>query len=636
MSKKYDFCGWATWNDVECADGRIIRRDAFKHNDGNTVPLVWNHDHTDPTRVCGHALLENRDKGVYMYGSFNNTELGNLAKEYVKHGDITSLSIYANQLKQQGPNVMHGNIREVSLVLAGANPGAFIENVMIHGEEAGEEARIYSGVEGLDLYHAVDGVENVKGDNKMAEESKKTTSEEKEETIAEIFESLNEKQKKAVYVIVAQAVEEAKAEASGKEVKHADVEEIDDETIAEVFETLSDKQKQAVYVMIGSAVEHSDEFEDEEDAEEIEDEDEESEGGNDDMKHNIFENEVKKEENVLSHAEMEAIFKDAPRHGSLKQSMLAHGITDIGEMFPDHKAINAEPDFITRDQDWVTEVLNGVHHTPFARIKSVHADITADEARARGYAKGNLKIEEVFKMLKRVTNPTTLYKKQKIDRDDMLDITEFDFVAWLKKEIRIMYNEEQARAFLIGDGRDITKTPEDKIDEECIRPIWTDEDLYTVKYAINVKSNATAEEKAKAMIRGSIKSRKAYKGSGNPIMFMSEDQLTDCLLIEDTNGRRIYDSIDKLAVAMRVRKIVPVPVMEGLSRTDKESVVHHLAGIYVNLNDYNVGTDKGGNLTMFDDFDLDYNKMIYLMEGRCSGALTKPYSAVALEYVEEA
>lgn len=634
MSKKYDFCGWATWNDVECADGRIIRRDAFKHNDGNTVPLVWNHDHTDPTRVCGHALLENRDKGVYMYGSFNNTELGNLAKEYVQHGDITSLSIYANQLKQQGPNVMHGNIREVSLVLAGANPGAFIENVMIHGEESGEEAKIFSGVEGLELYHAVDGVENAKGDNKMAEETKKTTSEEKEETIAEIFETLNEKQKKAVYVIVGQAVEEAKAEASGKEVKHADTEDADDETIAEVFETLNEKQKQAVYAVIGSAVEHSEEFDDED--EESEEFDEESEGGNDDMKHNIFENEVKKEENVLSHSEMVAIFKDAPRHGSLKQSMLAHGITDIGEMFPDHKALNNEPDFIARDQEWVTEVLNGVHHTPFARIKSIHADITADEARAKGYTKGNLKIEEVFKMLKRVTNPTTLYKKQKIDRDDMLDITDFDFVGWLKKEIRILYNEEQARAFLVGDGRDITTNPNDKIDEECIRPIWTDEDLYTVKHQISIKANATAEEKAKALIRASIKSRKSYKGSGSPIMFMSEDQITDCLLIEDTNGRVIYDSLEKLAAAMRVKKIVPVPVMDGLKRTDKEQVVHHLAGIYVNLNDYNVGTDKGGNLTMFDDFDLDYNKLIYLMEGRCSGALTKPHSAVALEYVEEA
>lgn len=633
MSNKHDFCGWATWNDVECADGRIIRKDAFKHNDGMTVPLVWNHDHVDPSRVVGHALLENRDEGVYMYGSFNNTELGNLAKEYVRHGDITSLSIYANQLKQQGPNVMHGNIREVSLVLAGANPGAFIENVMIHGEESGEEARIYSGVEGLELYHAVDGVENAKGDNKMAEDTKKAASNEQEETIAEIFETLNEKQKKAVYVIVGQAVEEAKAEASGKEVKHADSEEDGDETVADVFDTLNEKQKQAVYAIIGSAVEHGEDFDDDEDEE---DEEDESEGGDESMKHNVFENDKMNEENVLSHSEMEAIFKDAPRHGSLKQSVLAHGITDIGEMFPDHKTLNNEPDFIKREDTWVTEVLNGVHHTPFARIKSIHADITAEEARAKGYTKGNLKVEEVFKMLKRTTNPTTIYKKQKIDRDDMLDIRDFDFIGWLKKEIKIMFDEERARAFLLGDGRDITTNPNDKIDEECIRPIWTDDDLYTVKHAVVVKSTATAEEKAKALIRNCIKSRKSYKGSGNPIMFMSEDQITDCLLIEDTNGRVIYDSLEKLAAAMRVRKIVSVPVMDGLKRTDKNSVVHHLAGIYVNLNDYNVGTDKGGNMTLFDDFDLDYNKMIYLMEGRCSGALTKPYSAVALEYVEEA
>lgn len=627
MANKYDFCGWATWNDVECADGRIIRRDAFKHNDGMTVPLVWNHDHVDPFRVVGHALLENRDEGVYMYGSFNDTELGRTAKKYVEHGDITSLSIYANQLKQQGPNVMHGNIREVSLVLAGSNPGAYIENVMKHGEEFDDEARIFTGLKGLELYHAVDGVENAKGDSKMAEETKKTASEEKEETIAEIFDTLTEKQKKAVYVIVGQAVEEAKGDTSGKEeVKHADSED-GDETIAEVFDTLSDKQKQAVYAIIGTAVEHGDIDEDDEDYED----DEESEGGNETMKHNAFENDVIEKENVLSHSEMVAIFKDAPRHGSLKQSVLAHGITDIGEMFPDNKAVSNEPDFIKREDTWVNDVLNGVHHTPFARIKSVHADITAEEARAKGYVKGNLKMEEVFKMLKRVTNPTTIYKKQKIDRDDMLDITEFDFVAWLKKEIRILYHEEQARAILVGDGR--TALAEDKINEECIRPIWTDDDLYTVKHKISVSSTATAEEKAKAFVRGCVKSRKNYKGSGSPVMFMSEDQLTDCLLIEDTNGRVIYDSVEKLAAALRVRKIVPVPVMDGLTR-DVEGTTHTLAGIYVNLNDYNVGTDKGGNLTMFDDFDLDYNKQIYLMEGRCSGALTKPYSAVALEYVE--
>lgn len=629
MENNYDFCGWATWNDVECADGRIIRKDAFKHNDGMTVPLVWNHDHADPFRVVGHALLENRNKGVYMYGSFNDTELGRTAKEYVEHGDITSLSIYANQLKQHGPNVMHGNIREVSLVLAGANPGAYIENVIKHGEEFNDEARIYSGLEGLELYHAVDGAENMKGDAKVAEETKKTESSEKEETIADIFETLNEKQKKAVYVIVGQAVAEAKGEtAKEEEVKHADSED-SDETIADIFDTLNKKQKEAVYAIIGSAVEHSDEFDDDED-EEDDEYYEESEGGNNTMKHNLFDKEVMNEDNVLSHSEMVEIFKDGQRLGSLKQAVLAHGITDIGELFPENKAVSNEPDFVKRDDTWVNDVLNGVHHTPFARIKSMHADITADEARAKGYTKGKIKIEEVFKALKRVTNPTTIYKKQKIDRDDMIDINDFDFVAWLKKEIRMMYNEELARAILVGDGR--TELAEDKINEENIRPIWTDEELYTVRHAVTVAADATAEARAKAFIKGCVKSRKSYKGSGNPIMFMSEDQLTDCLLIEDMNGRVIYDTVEKLAAALRVRKIVPVPVMEGLTRT-KDDDTYTLGGIYVNLNDYNVGTDKGGALTMFDDFDLDYNKMIYLMEGRCSGALIKPHSAVAIEFV---
>lgn len=622
---KYDFSGWATRNDVMCSDGRIIRRDAFKHNDGMTVPLVWNHDHSDPYRVIGHALLENREDGVYAYGKFNDTKLGQHAKMYVEHGDITQLSIYANQLQQQGPNVMHGSIREVSLVLAGANPEAYIENVMKHGDdESGDEARIFTGLD-IELYHSDEDTEkDVKRDKEeVAEENTKNTSN-SEKTIAEVFETLNEEQKTVVYALLGYASEnkeEPEEDQKEEEVKHADSD--DEKTIADVFETLNEEQKTAVYAIIG-AVAGEDE------------EDEESEGGNEDMKHNVFENDKINEENVLSHSEMEAIFKDAPRHGSLKQSVLAHGITDIGEMFPDHKTLNNEPDFIKREDTWVTEVLNGVHHTPFARIKSIHADITAEEARAKGYTKGNLKVEEVFKMLKRTTNPTTIYKKQKIDRDDMLDIRDFDFIGWLKKEIKIMFDEERARAFLLGDGRDITTNTNDKIDEECIRPIWTDDDLYTVKHAVTVKSTATAEEKAKALIRNCIKSRKSYKGSGNPIMFMSEDQITDCLLIEDTNGRVIYDSLEKLAAAMRVRKIVSVPVMDGLKRTDKESVVHHLAGIYVNLNDYNVGTDKGGNMTLFDDFDLDYNKMIYLMEGRCSGALTKPYSAVALEYVEEA
>lgn len=591
MENKYDFSGWATRNDLQCSDGRIIRRDAFKHNDGMTVPLVWNHDHADPYRVIGHALLENRDEGVYAYGSFNDTDLGKTAKTYVQHGDITSLSIYANQLKQQGPNVMHGSIREVSLVLAGANPGAYIENIIKHGDEMDdEEARIFTGY-GIELYHAdadEDKKEAEKEDKKVAEETKKTETSEKE-------------------------VE--KAEDTKKDTSEG-------ETISEIIEGLSDKQQKAVYALVGMVVE---------DLENKNKKTDDSEGGKEDMKHNVFENEEVTTNDVLSHSEMKAILNDAyTRKASLKETILAHGIEDIEILFPDHKTLNNEPEFIKRDDTWVTDVLNGVHHTPFSRIKSIFADITADEARAKGYVKGNKKVEEVFKLLKRVTSPTTIYKKQKIDRDDMLDITDFNFVAWLKKEIRIMLNEELARAILVGDGR--TSLSEDKINEENIRPIWTDDELYTVKKAVETTDEMTADERARAFIKACVKSRKEYKGSGNPSMFMSEDMLTDCLLIEDKNGRIIYDSVEKLAAALRVRRIIPVPVMENLTR-DVDGVTHTLAGIYVNLVDYNVGTDKGGELNFFDDFDIDYNQMKYLLEGRCSGALIKPYSAVAIEFV---
>lgn len=572
--KDYDFSGWATKNDLKCSDGRIIRRDAFKHNDGTTVPLVWNHDHTDPYRVIGHALLENRDDGVYAYGKFNSTELGQTAKIYVEHGDITAMSIYANQLQQQGPNVMHGNIRELSLVLAGANPGAYIENVMVHGEENGEEARICAGIEGLELYHADKENDEKKPETKKDEPEKKgdpeMADENKEKTIGEVFDTLTEEQKKAVYAIIASITEE------------------------------------------------------------VEDDDE-SEGGNNDMKHNVFDPDEMNTQDVLSHAEMQEILTDAQRCGSLKEAVLQHGITSIDVLFPDAKTITNEPEFIKRDDSWVAGVLGGVHHTPFSRVKSIFANITADEARAKGYTKGKKKIDEVFTALKRVTNPTTIYKKQKIDRDDMLDITDFNVVAWLKSEMRMMLNEELARAVLVGDGR--TASVEDKIKEDCIRPIWTDDSLYTINTIIEVSKTATADEKAREFIKACIKSRKDYKGSGNPSMYMSEDMLTDCLLIEDKNGRVIYDTVEKLAAALRVRKIVPVPVMEGLTR-EVSGKTHILAGIYVNLSDYNIGTDKGGEVNMFDDFDIDYNAQKYLMETRCSGALTRPYSAVAIEFKE--
>ena len=592
----YDFSGWATRNDLKCSDGRIIRKDAFKHNDGMTVPLVWNHDHTDPTRVIGHALLENRDEGVYAYGSFNSTDLGQRAKIYVEHGDITAMSIYANQLQQQGPNVMHGSIREVSLVLAGANPGAYIENVIKHGDEPdSEEARIYTGME-IELYHA-------------------DTSMKKEE----------EKPKKG---------EETMPEETKKEVKEPETKETPKvKTVGEIIESMTDEQKNAVYAIIGQMKQDMEDEADDDVEDDMEDqieEDEKSKGGSKTMKHNCFDQEERMDNATLSHAEQLEILEDAKRCGSLKEAVLAHGIEKIDVMFPDAQTISNEPEFIKRDTTWVTDVLGAVRHTPFSRIKTIFADITADEARAKGYVKGNLKLEEVFKMLKRVTNPTTIYKKQKLDRDDVLDIKDFNILPWMKGELRMMLDEELARAILVGDGR--TELSTDKIKEDCIRPIWTDTDLYTVKTKVEVSETATAEEKAKAFIKACVKSRRDYKGSGNPVMFMPEDIMTDCLLIEDKNGRIIYDSEMKLASALRVRKIVPVPVMEGLTRTVEEKT-HTLAGIYVNLADYNVGTDMGGEVNMFDDFDIDYNQMKYLIETRCSGALTKPYAAVALEFV---
>lgn len=633
MGKKFDCSGWATKANMLCADGRVIMKNAFKECDGEIVPLVWNHQHNSVGEVLGHALLENRDEGVYAYCTFNDTESGQNAKLLVQHGDVNRFSIYANRLKQQGSNVVHGVIRELSLVLAGANPGAVIESVMMHGEDSYEEGYITPEeyIENVEpLFHSDT---DKKGEEKMAEETKKSEPEdtqkkssEDEETVKDVFETLTEKQKKAVYAIVGMALEDNNAD--DKEVKHADEEskeENNDETVADVFDTLSEKQKTVVYAMIGQALEET--------GVNTED-DEEDEGGNNNMKHNVFDNDTTTTEDVLTHSEMTEIFDDAKRSGSLKEAVIAHGIEDIEILFPDAKNLNNEPEFIKRNDDWVAKVLGGVHHTPFSRIKTIFADITAAEARAKGYQKGKLKIEEVFKLLKRVTNPTTVYKKQALDRDDMLDITDFNILPFMKREVRMMLDEELARAFLVGDGRDPVDEANDKINEDCIRPIWKMEDLFTVKAAINVSESATAEERAKAFIKACIKSRKNYKGSGNPDMFMSEDMLTDCLLIEDTNGRVIYDSVQKLAAALRVREIVPVPVMEGLTRTDDESKTYELAGIYVNLKDYNVGTDKGGEINFFDDFDIDYNKQKYLMETRCSGTLVKPYSAVALEFVK--
>ena len=567
---EYDFSGWATRNNVRCSDGRTILKDAFKHNDGQTVPLVWNHDHNDPLNVLGHALLENRDEGVYAYCTFNDTDAGRNAKALVEHGDVTALSIYANQLKQQGPNVLHGAIREVSLVLAGANPGAFIDSIIRHGEESDEEAIIYTG-ENLVLEHSQNAIVNDK--------------------------NLDE-------------VKDNFTPPSGDKEK----------TVQDVFNTLNEEQKTVVYALIGQALDESNQNENNE------------KEGNDNMKHNVFDQDQKEKENVLTHADMETIISEGKRYGSLKDSFLAHtaqyGIDHIDYLFPDAKNVTNQPDFIKRDDSYVQKVLRGVHHTPFSRIKSTHANITADEARAKGYIKGHLKKEEVFTLLKRTTTPTTIYKKQKMDRDDIIDITDFDVVAYIKAEMRMMLDEEIARAILVGDGR--STSSDDKIPETNIRPIAKDEDLYTIKAPVAVAKDATEDAIAKAFIRTVIKTRKEYKGSGSPTLFTTEDMLTNCLLLEDNNGRIIYDSVDKLATTLRVKEIVPVEVMEGVTRTAGAKNLPLMA-ILVNLNDYYVGADKGGAINMFDDFDIDYNQEKYLIETRISGALVKPYSAIAFE-----
>lgn len=633
MTKSYDCSGWATKANMLCSDGRTIRKNAFEECDGKTVPVVWNHEHNDPNAVLGHAVLENRDNGVYAYISFNNTEAGQNAKTLVQHKDIDRLSIWANKLKQMGGDVIHGVIREVSLVLAGANPGAVIDSVMAHGDGSEEEAIIRCG-EYIDfddeLTHSDEGKKGeteVGTDNK---EQKPAAKNDDGKTVADVFNTLTEEQKTVVYAMIGQALEEAgvNADDEGKtEVKHAASEDDSsdsDETVADVFNTLTDKQKTVVYAMIGQALE--DAGVDTDDVEHSE------EGETDFMKRNVFDKETNtQDQEILTHSEFQEIIGEARRRGSLKDAFLEHGITDIDTLFPDAQTIDKTPGFIQRDNGWVAGVMAAVHKTPFSRVKSIFADITEDEARAKGYIKGKQKKDEVFKMLKRVTTPVTVYKKQSLDRDDMLDITDFDMIPWLKGEMRMMLNEELARAFLFGDGR--STSAEDKINEQNIRPVWTDDDVYTVKSEITITKATTAEEKAQAFIKACIKSRKAYKGSGNPTMYMSEDMLTDCLLLEDKNGRVIYDTVEKLATRLRVNKIVPVPVMEGLSRI-KGANTHFLAGLYVNLTDYNVGTDRGGDVTMFDDFDIDFNKQKYLIETRCSGAMCKPYGAVAIEFVQ--
>lgn len=637
MAEKYDFSGYATKNDLKCADGRTIRKNAFKDCDGTIVPLVWQHAHGDPGKVLGHALLENRDDGVYTYGSFNETEAGKNAKELVRHRDVKSLSIYANQLIQKGGDVLHGMIREVSLCLAGANPGAVIEDLSFghydDDEEAEFEARIFNG-ENIELYHSEEMSEE---DNSMNEER----------SVQDIINTMDDDQRSVLYDLVEEAL--AHADNEGEEFSN---EYDEDRTIQDVIDTMNPEQKEALTYIVDQALNASQEDDEADEGEEVNEEDESE------MMQHAYENQVNND--VLIHDAMNTVIQDGKRFGSLKESYnfhleegaLAHaidttgmdlptltnaqyansfspnapyGINEPSMLYPEAKNLNVEPEFIKRDTDWVSVVWNNVHRTPFSRIKSVFANITEDEARAKGYIKGNLKKEEFFSLMKRVTVPQTVYKKQKLDRDDIIDITDFDIVRWIRAEMRVMWDEETARAMLIGDGR--TGVDADKISEEHIRPIASDKPLFSIQ--VVVPTGATEEATAKNFMKAAVLARKDYRGSGNPMLFTTEEYLTRMLLIEDGIGHYIYKSEAELATALRVSRIVTVPVMEG----HKLANGNELMGIIVNLKDYNVGTDKGGEVNLFDDFDIDYNQYKYLIESRCSGALIKPYSAIVLSKV---
>lgn len=599
----YDFSGYVTRNDLQCSDGRIIRRDAFKDCDGTVVPLVWQHSHDDPTNVLGHALLENRPDGVYGYGKFNNTERGQHSKKMVEDGDICAMSIFANRLKQQGNDVIHGVIREVSLVMAGANPGAFIDNIVIaHADgsytDVEDEAVIYNNEESFDeVRHSnIDKEETMANSNKLD------------------LGNLTDDQRTALTSLLSQYMDY-----QSEEIEHADD---PDKTIEDVFNEFTDEQKNVVYFLIGQALE----------GEDVEHGDNE---GEDFMKHNVFD-ETAEDTPALSHDELNAILADATRSSSLKEYLedacLEHGITNLEVLFPEARMVRPTPDMITRDMGWVDVLWNGLHKSPFARIKSASADLTIDAARAKGYIKGEFKTEEQFALLSRETTPQTVYKKQKLDRDDVIDIVDIDVVAWLKAEMRMMLNEELCRAVLIGDGRDANS--KDKIKPDRIRPIYQDADMYTIHYQVEYAADATNDDKSATLVDSAILAREDYRGSGNPKMFATNKVITQMLIARDKIGRRLYSNLTELASALRVSEIVEVPVMEGVTRTVTDGELagtYDLLALIFNPADYTIGADKGGAVSLFDDFDIDYNQMKYLIETRCSGALTKPYSAIALE-----
>ena len=573
----YDFSGYATKANTKCYDGLTIAPNAFADDNGRKVPVVWNHNHSGPEYVLGHALLQNRRDGVYAYVKMNDTPSGQTALEAVRSGDIDAMSIFANGLKKAGQTVMHGVIRELSLVLAGCNPGALIDEIVAHGADSdgeGGEAFIYTDG-GLSLKHGLDPDDNPlnEEDDEMAKEGGKT--------LEEVVDTMNDEQKEALYALVGMAKN--------------DLDEDDDP--------------------------EEDDYDEEDDEDDYDDYDEE-----DDMKHNVFDNDP--EQGVLRHSmdEINAAIADGKSCGSMKDAFIAHSIEDVEWLFPEDHLLDTPPRIIDNDQSWVSKVMSGVHHIPFSRVKSMAADLTEEDARAKGYIKGNFKKEQVFSLLKRSTTPTTVYKKQKMDRDDVADITGFDVIAWLKQEMRVKLNEELARAYLIGDGR--LSSSDDKINEGNIRPIYNDDDLFTIKVQVETAAGDDTATKLDKMMTAVLKARKNYKGAGNPTFYTTDDTLTDLLLLKDKIGHRLYKNEAEVAQALRVKEIVTVPQMEGMTG----KLGGEFVGIIVNLADYTVGADKGGAVNMFDDFDIDYNQQKYLIETRCSGAMTTPFGAMAIEY----
>lgn len=587
----YDCSGWATKANVRCYDGLVIAQDAFKECSGKVVPMVYNHDHSNVDNVIGHCLLENRPGGVYCYAKFNDTDTGKTARQCVESGDLSAFSIFANGLKKVGSTVKHGFIREVSLVLAGCNPGALIDEVVKHSADEdyeGGEAFIYNE-DGLSLTHGMDPEGNPLEDLTHSADSGDAVTDDK---------------------------------ATQEEAKMADEKNMNkEETVEDVFNTLTEKQKNVVYAIIGSAMASE---EDDDDGEE-----------DDTVKQNVFDKDTNA--TVLKHSieEINNVVKTAKSHGTMKAAFedagmdsdeLAHSIDNIDWLFPEDHLLDTTPRIIDKPDDWVSVVMGAVHHIPFSRFKSMFADLTEEDARAKGYIKGNFKKEEVFGLLRRSTSPTTVYKKQKLDRDDVIDITSFDVVAWLKQEMRLKLNRELALAYLLGDGR--LAASEDKIDENCIRPVFNDSDLFTIKVQCKTTGLTTVEDKYKALIKQILRSRKEYRGSGTPTLFTTEDALTEMLLLEDGIGHPLYADEAALARKLRVKNIVTIPEMEGR----KGAKGGDLVCLIVNLADYTVGADKGGAVSMFDDFDIDFNAQKYLIETRCSGALTTPFSAMAVEW----